>query len=284
MSPYGHFPPYVPVAERRAKAARKIDKLRKAGRDIKPIEIEGRTIARSVWGKAWCDNLESYSDYDNRLPRGRSYARNGSVIDLQIDKGRVDALVNGSSFYTVRIKIDALGAARWQCIQEACSGQISSLVELLSGSLSSSVMEVVSRPGEGLFPSPSEIHLSCSCPDWAEMCKHVAASLYGVGARLDHEPEMLFTLRGVDPAEMIDKAIVTGTAPRKKARGRVLETDNLAAIFGVDIDFDEGALKPAKAKPKPAKAKPKPVNAKSKRVKAKRKPVKAKSKRVKAPK
>ncbi len=258
MSRYGRFPRYVSVAERRVKATRKIDKLRKAGRDIKPVEIEGRTIARSVWGKAWCDNLESYSDYDNRLPRGRSYARNGSVVDLQIAKGRIDALVNGSSFYTVCIKIDALGAARWQSIQEACSGQISSLVELLSGSLSSNVMEVVSRPGKGLFPSPSEIHLSCSCPDWAELCKHVAASLYGVGARLDHEPEMLFTLRGVDPVEMIDKAIVTGTVPRTKARGQVINPDDLASIFGVDIDFDEGPLKPVKAKGKRKSAKAPP--------------------------
>lgn len=243
---YGGFPRYVPVAERRAEAAGKVAQLRKKGRDIKPVEIEGRMIARSFWGKAWCHNLEVYSDYANRLPRGRTYARNGSILDLQIAKGRIDALVSGSRLYEVTIEITPLADARWQTIRSECAGQIDSLVELLAGQLSSGVMEVVSRAGEGLFPTPREIQLGCSCPDWAVMCKHVAATLYGVGARLDHEPKTLFTLRDVDPAEMIEEAIGRGVSTRKEASGRVLETEDLASVFGVDIEFGDGALPAAK--------------------------------------
>ena len=239
-------PRYVPVAERRAKAAKKAKKLRKSGRALRPVEIQGRAIARTFWGKAWCENLEAYSDYSNRLPRGRTYARNGSVIDLQIAPGRIDALVSGSELYEVTLGIAPLAAERWRALQGACAGQIDSLVELLQGQLSRGVMEVVTRPGEGLFPTPKEIDLACSCPDWATMCKHVAATLYGVGARLDDEPEMLFALRGVDPSHLIEQsiaqAIERGVAPRGSARGRVLVADDLATIFGVDIDFSDDAL------------------------------------------
>jgi uncharacterized Zn finger protein len=189
----GGWPPYVSVAERRRKAVKQLGKMKKAGRRVAPIEIAGRKIAATFWGNAWCKNLESYSDYSNRLPRGRTYVRNGSVIDLQIEPGHVRSLVSGSNLYKVDIKVKPLAKRRWTGIKGKCAGQIDSLVELLQGSISKGVMEIVTRKGEGLFPSPAEISLSCSCPDWAIMCKHVAATLYGVGARLDHEPEVLFT-------------------------------------------------------------------------------------------
>ncbi len=273
---------YVPVAERRAKAARKVAKLRKAGRTIKPVEIEGRTIARTFWGKAWCDNLEAYSDYANRLPRGRTYARNGSVIDLQIKPGRIDALVAGTRLYEVALQVTPLPEGAWRGLRAECAGQIDSLVELLRGRVSAGVMEVVTRHGGGLFPSPGELELRCSCPDWAVMCKHVAASLYGVGARLDHEPEMLFSLRGVDPADMIDEAIERGvTAPGRRAksdgrraRGRTLQSDDLSAVFGVDIEADSGdpAEQPASPPPPVRRSKAKAKTKVKARAKAKAKP------------
>ena len=182
--------PYIPVAERRRLAAKKIAKLKKAGRKISPVEIAGRKITTTFWGDAWSQNLESYSDYANRLPRGRTYVRNGSLIDLQIEAGRVRALVSGSEIYQVDVKIKRLAKPRWSDIKGQCAGQIDSLVELLQGSISKGVMEIVTRKGKGLFPAPREISLDCSCPDWATMCKHVAATLYGVGARLDHKPEL----------------------------------------------------------------------------------------------
>ena len=231
---YG-WKPYVSAATRHQRAARKVAKLKKSGRVISPVEIEGRKIARTFWGESWCRNLEAYSDYANRLPRGRTYVRNGSVIDLQISPGRVRALVSGTSFYNVNIEIRPLAKKRWDAIKTLCSGKIDSMVELLQGSISRGVMAIVTRHGEGLFPSPKEITFGCSCPDWATMCKHVAAALYGVGARLDHDPETLFTLRGVEPAEMI-ATVVDLPATGKRGRGRVLKTDDVSSVFGIDLD------------------------------------------------
>jgi len=249
---HDNWPRYVPVAERRRQAAKKAAKLKKAGRDMAPIEITGRKIASTFWGEAWCKNLEAYSDYANRLPRGRTYVRNGSVIDLQIEAGCVRALVSGSHIYEVEIKIAPLAKKKWVDIKGRCAGQIDSLVELLQGAISKGVMEIVTRKDEGLFPSPREITLNCSCPDWATMCKHVAATLYGVGARLDHEPELLFTLRGVDPTEMVAAAVDQPTAAGKAHKGRVLETDALSSLFGVDIDMSGASSEDDAIPAKPA--------------------------------
>ena len=225
--------PYVPVAVRRARALREMNRLRKKGKDIQPVEIEGRTIARSVWGKRWCDHLESYSDYANRLPRGRAYVRNGSVCHLEVHPGRIDAIVSGSELYTVSVQIKKLKAAVWKSIKARCSGQIASMLELLQGKLSRQVMSVVSDRERGLFPKPREIDFTCTCPDWATMCKHVAAVLYGVGGRLDRHPEALFLLRGVDAEELIAAEI---SLPASAAGDDTLADDALAGIFGIDID------------------------------------------------
>ena len=229
---------YVTVATRRRWAAHTIAKLKRSGRVISPVAIEGRKIAKTFWGESWCSNLEAYSDYANRLPRGRTYARNGSVIDLQIERGRVRALVTGSSLYDVTIEIRPLAPKRWRAITSRCAGKIDSLIELLQGAISSAVMEVVTRKGEGLFPAPRDISLGCSCPDWATMCKHVVAVLYGVGARLDHEPEMLFTLRGVQPADLIAAAMTDAPTTRQSGRRRLLQTDDVSSVFGIELDRD----------------------------------------------
>src|SRR5208282_1487991 len=229
--------PYVPVAERRAKAARETAKLaKKTGRAASPIILEGRTIAGTFWGKAWCDNLEAYSDYENRLPRGRTYVRNGSVVDLQINKGNVSALVSGSELYRIEIKIKPLAPGLWKSIQTECAGKIDSLIELLQGKLSSAVMQIVTRPEKGLFPTPKEIVLDCSCPDWADLCKHVAASLYGVGAKLDQNPSLLFLLRGVDPSDLISKASAAEAVRQTAATdGAPALTDKeLTDVFGIE--------------------------------------------------
>ena len=224
---------YVPVAARRAKALREMNKLRKKGKDIQPIEIEGRTIARSFWGKRWCEHLESFSDYANRLPRGRTYVRNGSVCHLAIQPGRIDAIVSGSELYDVTIRIDKLKTVVWKSVKTRCSGQIGSMLELLQGKLSQQVMGVVTDRDRGLFPKPGEIKLDCSCPDWATMCKHVASVLYGVGSRLDDCPESLFLLRGVDTAELIATEMAL---PGDAASDDALADDALAGIFGIDLD------------------------------------------------
>src|SRR3954470_7474109 len=235
MGYYG-WRPYVPVAEKRRQAERKLATLKKQRQSVTPVTIEGRTIAKSFWGKSWCINLERYSDYENRLARGRTYLRSGLVVDLQIKKGEIAAMVAGSSLYKVKIAIAPVTAVRWNAICRDCAGTIDSLVELLQGRLSKSVMDRVCRTGDGLFPSPAEIKLSCSCPDWADMCKHVAAVLYGIGARLDERPQLLFALRGVDEAELIAGAGQGMTlAKSPPAAGNVLDDSDVAALFGLDM-------------------------------------------------
>src|SRR5271167_4934285 len=197
------WPAYVPVAERRRKAVLAMEKLRKKGHPVAPVKIEGRAIASTFWGKAWCDNLERYRDYANRIERGRTYVRNGSVVDLQIAPREVTAMVSGSEIYKVKVSVGDVAKARWRTLCADCSGGIDSLVELLQGRFSKGVMERICRQDTGLFPRPSEIRFTCSCPDHASMCKHIAAVLYGVGARLDDEPELLFRLRAVDETEML---------------------------------------------------------------------------------
>ncbi len=244
------FRPYVPVAQRRAQATREIEKRRKKGQAVSPIILEGRTIAHTFWGKAWCDNLESYSDYENRLPRGRSYVRNGSVVDLQIQPGQVTALVSGSELYEVNITIAPLPQKHWHTFKSRCAGQIGSVVELLQGRLSKSVIGLVTSHDGGLFPRPGEIKMSCSCPDWAGMCKHVAAVLYGVGARLDHQPELFFRLRQVDHLELIEEA-VAGAGKKTSTRKKTLAAADVADVFGIELAEPEADAAPAApAKPK----------------------------------
>ena len=237
---YGGWAPYVSVAERRRKAERTLQKLRKNGVEISPVKLEGRQIARTFWGKAWCDNLESYRDYESRLPRGRTYVRNGSVLDLQIAPREITAMVSGSEIYQVKVSIGDVAKARWNALCADCSGGIDSLVELLQGRFSKGVMERLCRQDTGLFPRPSEIRFTCSCPDHASMCKHIAATLYGVGARLDQSPELLFRLRAVDATELLSDL---GTAlPGKRTEcdtAKTLVGDDLAALFGLDMADSE---------------------------------------------
>ncbi len=234
---YFGWKPYVSVAERRKKAERAAARAGKSGQALSPVTAGRGAIARTFWGKAWCDNLERYSDFENRLPRGRTYVRNGSVIDLRIAAGEVSAQVMGSSLYKVTVKISAVPKKQWQALGSECAGSIESLVELLQGRLSKGVMERICHPRTGLFPAPKEIAFDCSCPDWAAMCKHVAAVFYGIGARLDEQPELLFTLRRVDAKDLVTRASAGLPLKRKKgpAAGRVLDEVRLADVFGIEM-------------------------------------------------
>lgn len=199
------FPRHASVGELQERAQRELKKLNKGGETLAPVVSKGRSIATTFWGKAWCTNLDGYADYSNRLPRGRSYLAHGQVLDLRVEKGKVQALVAGSrpAPYRVTVSVQPMDSGRWKEIVHACTGKIESMIELLQGKLSNGVMQTVTAPKTGMFPSPAEIKFECSCPDWASMCKHVAASLYGIGARLDDAPELLFLLRGVEPAELL---------------------------------------------------------------------------------
>ena len=262
--------PYVSVAQRRRQAAREMDKLCKKGHPVSPVTIEGRTIASTFWGKAWCDNLERYSDYANRMPRGRTYVRNGSVVDLQVAPGLVTAMVSGSELYKVEVKVAAVPRPHWESICADCAGGIDSLVELLQGRFAKGVMERICLQDTGLFPAPRELSFSCSCPDWAVMCKHVAAALYGVGARFDASPELLFRLRQVDESELVARAGSDLPLSKKATNSnKVLADGDLSELFGLDLDT---AATPARKRAPVRTRKPKvKLKPKAKRVSRRRK-------------
>lgn len=286
MSYYG-WRPYVPVAKRREKAGREMKKLLKKGVAIEPVEIQGRKIARTFWGEAWCDHLEQFSDYDNRLPRGQTYVRNGSVCHLAIEPGKVEAIVSGTELYNVSINIAPLSSAKWKNIRKQCTGQIGSMLELLQGKLSSKIMAIVTEPAKGLFPRHRDIKLHCDCPDWADMCKHVAAVLYGVGARLDEKPELLFKLRKVDHEELISAELDMQVATTGQGKRRRLADQDIASLFNIDIDIEDATppLKKKKTQPRKTTVRQKtnkPVNKKTTARSVKTRTVKATAVRTKA--
>jgi uncharacterized Zn finger protein len=246
---YG-FPRYVSVAEKRARAQRKLEQLRKKHPDLRPVAIEGNTLVRTWWGKAWNGNLAKYADYVNRIERGRSYVRHGAVLDLKIGPGQVDALVQGSqsSPYNVAIKIKPIGGSIWKQIRAACEGQLASLQELLEGRFPKGMADLFTAKGSGLFPSPKEIDFHCSCPDWAYMCKHVAAVLYGIGTRLDEDPNLFFVLRKVKMEELITQAIRDRSArllkQAKKKTSRVIDDADLGNVFGIEMESADAGGQP----------------------------------------
>jgi len=268
---YGRWPKYVPVAQRHAKADKEMQKRNEKGWNVEPVTTEGRKIAHTFWGKAWCDHLEKFSDYDNRLPRGRTYVRNGSVRHLAILEGSIEAIVSGSEPYTINIDIAPLSAKKWKKVQSQCTGQIGSMLELLQGRFSDNVMSIVTDPENGLFPQPHEIKLDCDCPDWADMCKHIAAVLYGVGTRLDHQPELLFLLRNVDQEDLITAELDVAPATSGKGKRRLATTD-LSNLF--DIEMDEPIKPPRKKRTMKKKAAAKKKTVAKKKITTKKKSIK----------
>jgi uncharacterized Zn finger protein len=256
---------YYDARERKADVQRKIEKLRKRGEKFEALAAPAgsRKLATTFWGKAWCEHLEKHKDYEHRLPRGRSYLRQGNVYNLAIEPGAVTATVAGSELYDVRITIKPLAPARWKSLKADCAGQVTSLLDLLGGRLGEGVLRTIADPEHGLFPEPREIRLVCSCPDAANMCKHVAAVLYGVGVQLDTRPELFFTLRSIDPAELLT---TTAQEALADAHGTdaALAREDLSALFGIALS-DE----PPPPTPEPAKS------PKGARPKAKKPPRKA---------
>lgn len=250
---YGGWAPRKTVAQRRAEAEKMLKSAAKKGRPLAPIVIEGRKIATTFWGKAWCDNLERYRDFAYRLERGRSYVRSGSVIDLAITPGRIQAKVLGSALYDVNVECAAVAPDAWRAIKRDCAGSIASLVDLLGGKLSEPVMARLCAEGSGLFPAPKAIELECSCPDYATMCKHVAAVMYGIGARLDREPELLFTLRRVSAGDLLASVASDLPSSRPVKSKRVLAANaGLGAMFGIEL-AEPPAPKAPKARAKKAR-------------------------------
>ena len=269
-SRWGWYTPAPTVWERKEKAAKTIAKLQKKGQTLSPVEIDGRTIARTFWGKAWCDNIERYRDFAYRLERGRSYVRSGAVIDLKIEKGLISALVigSGSRPYNVAISIDQMAKDSWDALVKRSAGKIASLMALAQGKLPDEMLKDFCDPETGLFPKPRAIHFSCSCPDGASCCKHVAAVLYGVGARLDKEPELFFTLRGIDPGSIVSDQVVETLTEGAESE---IDAADIGDVFGIELDTPTEVPKES---PKAKKAKAS--------AEVSRKPPKAKEAKVSA--
>lgn len=285
---YGGFPPYVSVAQKRAKAKRQLDKLRKKYPNLRPILLEGSALAKTWWGKAWNKNLERYADFSNRIGRGRSYVRHGAVLDLQISAGKVAALVQGSDSqpYQVEIDIKPITKAQWKRIIHAVSGELASLEQLLQGCFPKTLQAIFTADKKGLFPTPKEISLSCDCPDSATMCKHVAAVLYGIGTRLDEDPLLFFVLRQAHVEDLITQAVQDQSnkllKQAKRKSTRVIDDSELGDVFGIDLDTQPDAPKTRRKKTKTAQAKkPKQSVAPKRKTKATKKKV-AKKKVIKA--
>ncbi|MBC8180936.1 hypothetical protein H8E88_07415 [candidate division KSB1 bacterium] len=243
MSYYDYgFPRYVSVGEKKAKAAKKLAQLKKKNKDINPIVLNGSKLTNTWWGKAWNKNLEAYADYSNRIGRGRSYVRHGAVLDLKIQAGKVTALVQGTESrpYSVEIDIESIPKTKWNKIKKACQGKLASVAKLIDGKFPKELQEIFTEKGSGLFPKPSEINFDCSCPDWASMCKHVAAALYGIGSRLDENPSLFFILRKVKIDDLVSEVAKDKSksmlSKAKTKTSRVIDDSDVSKMFGIDID------------------------------------------------
>ena len=268
---------YDDAREQKAKLQLELKRRQKRGEKYEAMTVPqgNRKLAHTFWGKAWCEHLESHSDYEYRLPRGRSYLRQGNVYNLAIEPGVVTADVAGSEIYEVCVTFQPLAAKAWKSLKADCAGQVASLLDLLAGKLGDGVLRAIADPARGLFPGPREIQLSCSCPDYAGMCKHVAAVLYGVGVKLDTAPDLFFVLRSVDPSELLSTA-ARDTLAGAQGTDTALAGEDLSALFGIEIDAAEP--KPKKAPARKPKARP-PAAKKPRKAAAKKAPAKKAKKR-----
>ncbi len=242
-----------------ARVEKELAKRRAAGESLRvAVPTHGRNLSNTFWGQAWNRNLMAYSDYEGRLPRGRTCFRAGKVLDLEIGKGLVTSSVAGTRIYDVRITIAPVAARAWTELKQRCQGKIGGLVELLTGALSDEVMSEVTNLDHGLFPAPREMKLSCTCPDFAGLCKHLAATLYAAGSRLDDQPALLFTLRGVDAQEMV--ATNTAEAISHLTAPATVDDDRAAALAGMDFGdvfgIDTEIQPPLPEKKMPSKKRP----------------------------
>ncbi|TDD18652.1 hypothetical protein E1218_25585, partial [Kribbella turkmenica] len=158
-----------------------------------------RPFGATWWGRAWLEALEQRARLDpNRLSRGRSYARRGSVLDLTVSPGEVEAFVQGSRVtpYQVTVRIRAFTTAEWDAVLDVVSAQIGRVAALLDGELPPEVVDDVHAAGLDLLPGAGEVLTNCSCPDFAVPCKHSAAVCYLIADALDDDPFALLLLRG----------------------------------------------------------------------------------------
>ncbi len=196
-----------------------------------PVTVKShRKICQNYWGEAWCRYVSVYDDYGYRLGPGRSYVRAGAVVHLEIEQGKVSAKVLGSSLYEVEIDVSPLDKdSLKEMLSDEVTG-ISSMVDLLEGKIPDSMSQSLLCPEGGLFPQSTDIKFSCTCTDYATMCKHVGATLYGIGVRFDEDPHLFFHLRGVDPRILVQKGVAENSLQESNSENH----QELGELFGID--------------------------------------------------
>ncbi len=237
------FREYVSVGERSARAQRKIRQLKKKNPNLNPVVIDGKQIASSWWGKAWINHLKHYADFDNRVGRGRSYVKNGLVIHFAIKPGHIESIVMGtsSSPYNIKIKTKKLSPNKWNKMKRLSREHLCTLPELNEGKFPKELKDIFSDRGEGIFPTIKEMSFHCSCPDWANMCKHVSASLFALGSQIDNNIDLFFKLRGVNTSELVQSALKDEAKHLKNrkfedtAQVLTLSEKKLASLFDIKL-------------------------------------------------
>ena len=232
------FNDYTSSAELKAKAKKNIAKLK----DAAPVCAHSARgpICLTWWGKEWCKNLESYAEYENRLPRGRRYVRAGGIIDLKIKDNVAKAKIqsSGSGYYNVSVVFKKLRKEDMAKIVARSAQRIDNVDSLLKGDFPEDLKDLFTQEKPGLFPAPDEISFDCDCPDWTSMCKHVAAALYGVGIRIDESPKDFFALRGIDIENFLSGVVEDKVALMLKnvnvKSDRIITDGDMAEIFGID--------------------------------------------------
>ena len=215
-----------------------VKQLQDEGRVLHPAKADGKKIAKSFWGYSWVRHIESYQDYESRLPRGRSLLRNNAVLDLTITGNQAEALVFDQELYEIRIIMEPVDPAQLKQIQTLCAGKINSLLDLIQGNLSEDILQILSDPEKGLFPRYDEIRFICNCLDDSILCKHAAAVLYGIGPVLDQKPDLFFSLRGIDYSMLfsgIDAEKITDD-PQTSDQTAAFHDIDLEKTFGIELD------------------------------------------------
>jgi uncharacterized Zn finger protein len=182
-----------------------------------PWRAKGRRpFGETWWAKAWIEALEHRARLDsNRLPRGRTYARTGAVGEMRLSPGQITAPVQGSRAtpYRVTIVISQFSAAEWERVLESLAAEIGHVAALVDGELPPSIADDVRSVGLDLLPGPGDLNCHCSCPDWAEPCKHAAAVCYLVADSLDTDPFGILLLRGRSRKEILQALRARRSAP-----------------------------------------------------------------------
>ena len=214
-------------------------------KDYGEVKIDGKVISSSWWGQMWCRNIENYSNIRNRLERGRTYIRQNTVKSLSISNNCAESQVQGHSKepYRVIINIKTIEKSKYDNILNKCENSVDNLESLMTGSFPKEYQQFFTDEEYGLFPKSNEIDYNCTCLDYEKnmhMCKHIAATMYAIGNKLDNDPLIFFKLRGIDISEFSNKILkketefvwnnINGESNRK------INSNDISFLFGVDCD------------------------------------------------